>query len=96
MKTLLTAGTLAIALSLGAAGAQAAGCLSGAAVGAGVGHFVGHGHALAGGAVGCAVGLHEKHVAERNAARGNAYGTPSPGGPQINGQPPSNGDTSHE
>lgn len=91
MKPPLVAGTLALALSAGAT-AQAAGCLSGAAVGAGVGHFVGHGHALAGGAVGCAVGLHEKHVAQRNARNS----TPASGGSRSNGQPSSNADTSHE
>jgi len=44
-------------VSLGASGAQAAGCLSGAAVGGVAGHMAGH-HGLLGAAAGCAVGHH--------------------------------------
>jgi hypothetical protein len=44
----------------------AAGCLKGAAVGGVGGHFVGH-HAVAGAAVGCAVGHHMAAKKERQA-----------------------------
>jgi len=52
--------------------AAAAGCLKGAAVGGVGGHFVGRGHALAGAAIGCAVGHHRAAAAARRdgAARG--------------------------
>nr|WP_167072584.1 hypothetical protein [Sphingomonas vulcanisoli] len=43
----------------------AAGCLKGAAVGGVAGHFVGKGHAVAGAAIGCAVGHHRAKVAAR-------------------------------
>ena len=48
---------------------RAAGCLSGAAVGGVAGHFVGR-HGLLGAAAGCAVGMHEKHVEERQRMEG--------------------------
>lgn len=46
----------------------AAGCLKGAAVGGVGGHFVGKGHAVAGAAIGCAVGHHHAKVAARKQA----------------------------
>ncbi|MDH7639376.1 hypothetical protein [Sphingomonas oryzagri] len=45
--------------------AYAAGCIKGAAVGGVGGHFVGKGHAVAGAAIGCAVGHHRAKVAAR-------------------------------
>ena len=60
--------TLLVALAgaaLVAGPAEAKGCLKGAAVGGVGGHFVGKGHALAGAAVGCAVGHHRTAVAAR-------------------------------
>lgn len=46
----------------------AAGCLKGAAVGGVGGHIVGKGHAVAGAAIGCAVGHHRAKVAKKQAA----------------------------
>lgn len=46
----------------------AAGCLKGAAVGGVGGHFVGKGHAVAGAAIGCAVGHHRAKVAAKKQA----------------------------
>lgn len=61
--------TLALAsLALVAGPAEAKGCLKGAAVGGVGGHFVGKGHALAGAAIGCAVGHHRAAVAARKQA----------------------------
>lgn len=54
-----------------------AGCLKGAAVGGVGGHFVGKGHAVAGAAVGCAVGHHRAKVA----ARKQAQSRPAPAPP---------------
>lgn len=48
--------------------AFAAGCLKGAAVGGVGGHLVGKGHAVAGAAIGCAVGHHRAKVAARTQA----------------------------
>jgi hypothetical protein len=62
----LLAATAAFALA--ASPADAKGCLKGAAVGGVGGHFVGHGHAVAGAAIGCAVGHHRAKVAARRAA----------------------------
>ena len=47
----------------------AKGCLKGAAVGGVGGHLVGKGHAVAGAAVGCAVGHHHAKVAARRNAQ---------------------------
>ena len=61
----------ALALALIATAATpslAAGCLKGAAVGGVGGHFVGRGHAVAGAAIGCAVGHHRAKVAARRQA----------------------------
>jgi hypothetical protein len=55
----------ALCLSLGAATAGQAGCLTGAAAGAVVGHVAGH-HALLGAAAGCAIGHH--HAAKEKQA----------------------------
>ena len=61
--------TLALAsLALVAGPAEAKGCLKGAAVGGVGGHFVGKGHALAGAAIGCAVGHNRAAVAARKQA----------------------------
>jgi hypothetical protein len=58
------------AAALAVAGpAEAKGCLKGAAVGGVGGHFVGKGHAVAGAAIGCAVGHHRAKVAARKAAK---------------------------
>ncbi len=57
MKTNLLVLPLVIALGAMSPGAQAAGCLKGAAVGGIGGHFAHH-HAIAGAAIGCAVGHH--------------------------------------
>ncbi|NIJ09394.1 outer membrane lipoprotein SlyB [Sphingomonas vulcanisoli] len=46
----------------------AKGCLKGAAVGGVGGHFVGKGHAVAGAAIGCAVGHHRAKVAAKQQA----------------------------
>ena len=56
-----------IMVSVTAAPSYAAGCLKGAAVGGVGGHFVGKGHAVAGAAIGCAVGHHRAKVAARKA-----------------------------
>jgi hypothetical protein len=57
------------ALAMTAAPSYAAGCLKGAAVGGVGGHFVGKGHAVAGAAIGCAVGHHRAKVAARKQAK---------------------------
>lgn len=63
---------IAVALVLTAATlsspASAKGCLKGAAVGGVGGHFVGKGHAVAGAAIGCAVGHHRAKVAAKKQA----------------------------
>ena len=60
----------AIALIVASASPSfAAGCLKGAAVGGVGGHFVGRGHAVAGAAIGCAVGHHRAKVAARRQAQ---------------------------
>ena len=56
------------AASLVTAPALAKGCLKGAAMGGVAGHFVGRGHAVAGAAIGCAVGHHRAKVAARKQA----------------------------
>lgn len=63
---------VAAAAMVVASPAYAAGCLKGAAVGGVGGHFVGKGHAVAGAAVGCAVGHHRAKVAARRAAAAKA------------------------
>ncbi|WP_424135283.1 hypothetical protein [Roseomonas chloroacetimidivorans] len=71
---LIPALALAAGLSLAAlpASAKEGGCIKGGAVGAAAGHFVGSGHAVAGAAAGCAVGVHRRHQAERRDARAQA------------------------
>ena len=56
---------LALVSAAAATPAYSAGCLKGAAVGGVGGHFVGKGHAVAGAAIGCAVGHHRAKVAAR-------------------------------
>ena len=58
-------GAAVLLLATAAAPSFAAGCLKGAAVGGVGGHFVGKGHAVAGAAIGCAVGHHRAKVAAR-------------------------------
>jgi hypothetical protein len=69
MRAILTAALIATGLGLGLATlpaqAKTGGCVHDGAVGAVAGHFVGHGHAVAGAAAGCAVGVHRRHAAER-------------------------------
>ena len=64
MKTVILAGSVALTLLLGAASADAKGCLKGAVVGGVAGHFAGH-HALLGAAAGCAIGHHMAHRHDR-------------------------------
>ncbi|UAK26293.1 hypothetical protein [Sphingomonas nostoxanthinifaciens] len=59
---------LIVAVALLPAPVLAKGCLKGAAVGGVGGHFVGKGHAVAGAAIGCAVGHHRATVAARQQA----------------------------
>ncbi|TPG56856.1 hypothetical protein EAH89_12320 [Roseomonas nepalensis] len=61
------AAALAAGLSLAAPAAEAktGGCVKDGAVGAVAGHFVGSGHAVAGAAAGCAVGVHRRNAANR-------------------------------
>ena len=47
------------------ASAKEGGCVKDGAVGAVAGHFVGKGHAVAGAAAGCAVGVHRRHADEK-------------------------------
>ncbi len=73
---------LALVALLAAAPCFAAGCLSGAAVGGIGGHVAGH-HAIAGAALGCAVGHHMKVKQERKenaAAQQQAAGASAPNG----------------
>ncbi|MBO1078185.1 hypothetical protein [Roseomonas haemaphysalidis] len=67
MRSILAATILAAGLGLAAlpASAKEGGCVKDGAVGAVAGHFVGSGHAVAGAAAGCAVGVHRRHAAER-------------------------------
>lgn len=65
---------LATSATLATAPAEAKGCLKGAAVGGVGGHFVGKSHAVAGAAIGCAVGHHRAKVAARKqAAQGQPH-----------------------
>lgn len=59
---------LATSATLATAPAEAKGCLKGAEVGGVRGHFAGKDHAVAGAAIGCAVGHHRAKVAARNQA----------------------------
>ena len=68
--TILSAAALAAGLALAApAQAKTGGCVKDGAVGAVAGHFVGSGHAAAGAAAGCAVGVHRRNRAERQNAQ---------------------------
>ncbi|MBI0534787.1 hypothetical protein D9599_04280 [Roseomonas sp. KE2513] len=80
--TILSAAALAAGLALAALPAQAktGGCVKDGAVGAVAGHFVGSGHAVAGAAAGCAVGVHRRNRAERqNAQQQPAQNQPNAG-----------------
>jgi hypothetical protein len=71
-NTFFAAIAVAAALSLASAlpaSAKEGGCVKGGAVGAVAGHFLGSGHAVAGAAAGCAVGVHRRHQAERSQAQ---------------------------
>lgn len=68
MKTFAPLTLALVSLALVAGPAEAKGCLKGATVGGVGGHFVGKGHALAGAAIGCAVGHHRAAVAARKQA----------------------------
>lgn len=60
----LIAMTAAAAILVGSTGVYAGepgGCLKYGAAGAAGGHFVGKGHALLGGAAGCAAGMYTRH-----------------------------------
>ncbi|WP_240046496.1 hypothetical protein [Paracraurococcus ruber] len=48
--------------------AKEGGCLKYGAAGAVAGHMVGSGHGVAGAAAGCALGVHERHKAEKRDA----------------------------
>ena len=75
MKKIVCALTL---LSLAAAPVLAKGCIKGAAVGGVGGHLVGKGHAVAGAAIGCAVGHHRATVAARKQAAAQPQPQPQP------------------
>ena len=64
MRVPVTAFALSLAL-VSPALAKEGGCLKYGAAGAVAGHMVGSGHGVAGAAVGCAVGAHERKKAER-------------------------------
>lgn len=65
--TLLLSAILGATLAAASLPAQArtGGCVKDGAVGAIAGHFVGSGHAVAGAAAGCAVGVHRRNQADR-------------------------------
>lgn len=65
MKTIIACST-AVMLILGAAQAQAKGCMKGAMVGGVAGHVAGK-HGVAGAAAGCAIGHHEATKKQRAA-----------------------------
>jgi hypothetical protein len=54
-----------LGLATPSAEAKTGGCVKDGAVGAVAGHFVGRGHAVAGAAAGCAVGVHRRNQAEQ-------------------------------
>ena len=60
------------------ASAKEGGCVKDGAVGAVAGHFVGKGHAVAGAAAGCAVGVHRRHAAEKQDQKQQDSSTSSP------------------
>ncbi|RAI59638.1 hypothetical protein [Roseicella frigidaeris] len=68
MRSILAATLLALALGVSPALAKQGGCLKYGAAGAVAGHMVGSGHGVAGAAAGCALGLHERHKAEKQDA----------------------------
>jgi outer membrane lipoprotein SlyB len=66
------------AMVLASAPALSVGCMKGAAVGGIGGHFVGKGHAVAGAAIGCAVGHHRAKVAAKKQASAQSAPAPQP------------------
>lgn len=76
--TLFAAAALAAGMTLAAPSAEAktGGCVKDGAVGAAAGHFVGSGHAVAGAAAGCAVGVHRRNQAERRGPQQGAQNQP--------------------
>ncbi|MEN0072810.1 MAG: hypothetical protein AAGC69_00405 [Paracraurococcus sp.] len=69
MRTIMLATLLALAAGTAPALAEKGGCLKYGAAGAVAGHMVGSGHGVAGAAAGCALGTHERHKAEKEAAQ---------------------------
>ncbi|MFC0386412.1 hypothetical protein [Muricoccus vinaceus] len=80
-STLLAPLAIAAGLFLAALPAQAktGGCVKDGAVGAVAGHFVGSGHAVAGAAAGCAVGVHRRNQAERRDQQQQSQNQPNSG-----------------
>ncbi len=73
MKKVMIAAAMAM---LVAGPALSKGCIKGAAVGGVAGHYVGRGHAIAGAAIGCAVGHHRAAVAAKRQAAAQAHPAP--------------------
>ncbi|NOG70104.1 hypothetical protein [Roseicella sp. DB1501] len=69
MRNIMFAALLALAAGTAPALAEKGGCLKYGAAGAVAGHMVGSGHGVAGAAAGCALGTHERHKAEKQAAQ---------------------------
>jgi len=69
LATTLFFGILSVGGAVLPAQAKEGGCVKDGAVGAVAGHFVGSGHAVAGAAAGCAVGVHRRHQAEQRDTR---------------------------
>ncbi|MFC0409848.1 hypothetical protein [Roseomonas elaeocarpi] len=69
VATTLFLGALSVGGAILPAQAKEGGCVKDGAVGAVAGHFVGSGHAVAGAAAGCAVGVHRRHQAEQRDAQ---------------------------
>lgn len=72
MKTILFLGLLStVTIGSTNAFAEPGGCLKYGAGGAAAGHFVGKGHAIAGGAAGCALGAYKRHQYRKHEATHN-------------------------
>lgn len=65
MKIIVAMMAIVLAVSSSAASAEEGGCLKYGAVGGAAGHFVGSGHAVAGAATGCALGMWKRHKARQ-------------------------------
>jgi outer membrane lipoprotein SlyB len=67
MKSIMTATTLALAMTVFTAPVMAKGCIKGAVVGGVAGHFAGH-HTKTGAAAGCVIGHHKaaKHARQNS------------------------------